>query len=377
MALEPEAATAAGVEDENDEAAYYGDGPANPPTSTTESYLIDPSLPLSSVQITSLVLLKIIKHCQDYTDADIATGVLLGMDLEDKSKREVNLEVTNCFGLPKVSSESAEVDNYTYSMMKLFREVNVDNNNVGFFQSGNLSTSGNDVDLVKSLYSHQKDLNNNVVSIIYDPVRSRQGTLAIKAFRLSPEYMKVLDRGRKFREHVLPQSAAAAHFAATAKNVLQEIPIKIKDLSLSRALAWELQSQNLGACDRLELSINPYMRKGLEVLSATVEDTKADLLELSKHGRILMTKKQDRFKWIQERKHENSRLKKEGKRPLPDKDRSLPIFKPTVFRDMNGQDGRLKTHLSSNRVSATCNQINKFSGNTFNKLYLASGFHTK
>ena len=32
-------------------------------------------------------------------------------------------QVTNCFGLPKVSSESAEVDNYTYSMMKLFREV--------------------------------------------------------------------------------------------------------------------------------------------------------------------------------------------------------------------------------------------------------------
>ena len=106
------------------------------------------------------------------------------------------------------------------------------------------------------------------------------------------------------------------------------------------------------------------MRKGLEVLSATVEDTKAslrvfiackgvvlrcivlcfvcavltdvcgyyarpricrvdkgqtnhacvslitnigipipqaDLLELSKHGRILTTKKQERFKWIQER----------------------------------------------------------------------------
>ena len=33
---------------------------------------------------------------------------------------------------------------------------------------------------MQSLYSHQKDLNNNVVSIIYDPVRSRKGTLAIK-----------------------------------------------------------------------------------------------------------------------------------------------------------------------------------------------------
>lgn len=41
------------------------------------------------------VLLKIIKHCQDYTDADIATGVLLGMDLEDENRREVNLEVGN------------------------------------------------------------------------------------------------------------------------------------------------------------------------------------------------------------------------------------------------------------------------------------------
>ena len=39
----------------------------------------------------------------------------------------------------------------------------------------------------------------------------------LKAFRLSPEYMKVLDRGRRFREHVLPQRSACVHLLA--KNV--------------------------------------------------------------------------------------------------------------------------------------------------------------
>lgn len=399
------------------------------------SFSIDPALPLDSVQITSLVLMKIIKHCQEDADSDAdATGVLLGMALETEEDttlhvgdrvtlvsketkysgdegviksqkhqlwvvkwksdgaegnysatqlqkvhtRVVNLEVTNCFGLPKVSIDSADdVDRFSVSMMKLFREVNVDNNNVGFFQSGNLSTTGFEMDIVTSLYQHQKDLKNNVVAIIYDPSQSNNGSLAIKAFRLSPDYMQILKRSRQPRDGSLPQSAEASRYASTSNNILQEIPIKIKDLSLARALVWDLQARNVGVCDRLDLSVNKYMRNSLEVLSASVDDTKADLVELSKFGRILASKKQDRFKWIQDRKHENSRLKKEGKRTLPEVDRSLAIFKPTIFKDSMGNDGRLRTRLSSKRVNATSEQINKFTGATFNKLYLASGFHSK
>lgn len=60
--------------------------------------------------------LKIIKHCQEESidGEDLVQGVLLGLVQEQR------LEITNCFPMPRVSSDD-DIDNceYKFYMMRL------------------------------------------------------------------------------------------------------------------------------------------------------------------------------------------------------------------------------------------------------------------
>jgi len=87
------------------------------------------------------VVLKIIKHCQEALPSFV-TGQLLGLDIGR------TLEVTNCFPFPNKNEDAAapaagtEAEDgdedgaeYQMHMMQCLREVNVDNNTVGWYQS--------------------------------------------------------------------------------------------------------------------------------------------------------------------------------------------------------------------------------------------------
>ncbi len=87
--------------------------------------------------------MKIIKHAKDNLPY-LVTGQLLGLDFGAK------LEVTDCFPFPNNSAESdeaAEADSvqYQWEMMKCLREVNIDNNTVGWYQSAYLGSFLNEV----------------------------------------------------------------------------------------------------------------------------------------------------------------------------------------------------------------------------------------
>lgn len=71
-------------------------------------------------------------------------------------------------------------------MMKLLREVGVDNNDVGWYQSTYLGSYVNK-DTVLHQLQYQEALPASVL-LIYDGVRTGQGQLAIKALRLSDAF---------------------------------------------------------------------------------------------------------------------------------------------------------------------------------------------
>ena len=77
------------------------------------------------------VVLKIVKHCQQALPAFV-TGQLLGLDIGR------SLEVTNSFPFPaseRGDSTDDDLADYQMEMMRCLREVNVDNNTVGWYQS--------------------------------------------------------------------------------------------------------------------------------------------------------------------------------------------------------------------------------------------------
>jgi translation initiation factor 3 subunit H len=137
----------------------------------------------------------------------IATGSIVGME-----KNNV-LEITNSFPFPDVSPAQADGQNetaanlaaaaprakqniaYSNEMIKFLREVNVDANNVGWYTS---TSMGNFVNLntIENQYFYQSQPNERTVALVYDVSRSSQGTLNLRAYRLSPSFVTAYKEGK-------------------------------------------------------------------------------------------------------------------------------------------------------------------------------------
>jgi translation initiation factor 3 subunit H len=79
-------------------------------------------------------------------------------------------------------------------MMRCLREVNVDNNTVGWYRSAHL---GNfmDLNLIDTQYNYQNSLSAQSVVIIHDVSKSAaQGNLSLRAFRLTDAFMKAYEK---------------------------------------------------------------------------------------------------------------------------------------------------------------------------------------
>lgn len=149
--------------------------------------------------------MKIIKHCSQ-TFPSTATGALVGMDVDG------SLEITNTFPFPvvEVPAES-HFDNsnsnnnntpnaaaaaprakanaaYSAEYIRMLREVNTDANNVGWYTSANMGNFVN-MNVIENQFYYQSQMNERTVALVHDVSRSAQGSLSLRAFRLSSKFM--------------------------------------------------------------------------------------------------------------------------------------------------------------------------------------------
>ncbi|GAV58957.1 JAB domain-containing protein [Cephalotus follicularis] len=315
--------------------------------------------PLRVVQIEGLVILKIIKHCKEFSPA-LVTGQLLGLDVGSV------LEVTNCFPFPvREEDEEIEADgaNYQLDMMKCLREVNVDNNTVGWYQS-TMFGSFQQVELIETFMNYQENIR-RCVCIIYDPSRSNQGGLAFKALKLSDSFMDLYRNnnftGEKLREKNL-----------SWVDIFEEIPIKVTNSALITAFMTELEGDSpVAQCDydRLQLSTNQFMESNMEFLMDCMEDLTMEQQKFQYYYRSLSRQQSQQQAWLQKRRAENNARKAAGEEPLPEEDPSNPVFK------LIPEPSRLESFLISNRIANYCNQINGVAGQSFSRLYLMKALH--
>lgn len=158
------------------------------------------------VELDGLVLLKIIRHCKESLPSFV-TGQLLGLDIGRV------LEVTNCFPFPSRDDAEygAEDDKdgaeYQVEMMRCLRNVNVDNNTVGWYQSTHLGSY-----ITESCLEHQFHYQENIrncIVLVFDPMQTTIGNLHLKAFRLTDEFMAL------YREkHFTPDACVPLHICA-------------------------------------------------------------------------------------------------------------------------------------------------------------------
>ncbi|XP_068666745.1 eukaryotic translation initiation factor 3 subunit H-like [Aristolochia californica] len=317
--------------------------------------------PLRVVQIEGLVILKIIKHCKEFSQA-LVTGQLLGLDVGSV------LEVTNCFPFPiREEDEEIEADgaNYQLEMMRCLREVNVDNNTVGWYQSTILG-SFQTVELIETFMNYQENIR-RCVCIIYDPSKSNQGVLALKALKLSDSFMEFYRTtnftGEKLREKKLAWV-----------DIFEEIPIKVSNSALISAFMTELEAETpVAQCDydRLQLSTDPFMERNVEFLTECMDDLSFEQQKFQYYYRNLSRQQAQQQAWLQKRRAENMARKAAGEEPLLEEDPSNPIFKPIP------EPSRLDSFLITNQIANYCNQINGVGAQSFSRLYLMKAVNGK
>mmetsp|Transcript_8380 Transcript_8380/g.9749 ORF Transcript_8380/g.9749 Transcript_8380/m.9749 type:complete len:345 (-) Transcript_8380:300-1334(-) len=317
--------------------------------------------PLKTVQVNGQVLLKVIKHCKECMPS-LVTGQLLGLDIG------ATLEVTNSFPFPSRSEEEeteADGANYQLEMMRCLREVNVDNNTVGWYQSTYLG-SYQTVELIETFLNYQENIK-RCVCLIYDPYRSSQGVLALKALRLKDSFMQM------YRSATVT-SESLAKAGMSWQDIFQEIPVSVANSSLHTTLMSELDSDstaNQADFDRLTLSTNPYLEKNLEFLIECLDDLASEQQRAVYYARSVARQQQQQAQWLQKRRQENFARRAAGEDPLPEEDPTNPIFKPLA------EPSKLDGLLITNQINNYCNQINGFSGQSLQKLYLMEGLHTE
>lgn len=327
--------------------------------------IIEADVPVKSVKLEGLAALKIIKHCQESLPA-MVTGSLLGLMVDDGC-----LEITHAFSFPepldenkgdvvKTADEAANVDDeaaaldgheFQLEMMKMLREVNVDNNCVGWYQSMYLGTHSTS-SLLENQLSYQTDLSPNAVVILYDPMQTAHGNLVLKCYRLTEEAVHLRTTGKN--NFINP------------KNIFQEVPVTLNNPGLVRALLRDMgdglhgpyDREGSGAdttFDRLDLSTNPYLEKHLEFLSSWVDDLAAEQYKFQHYTRSLRSNVDTRNKGRKAKEELAAAIEEGWTRPEAPK--------------------RMESLLMANQIRTYCDQVDKFTGGGFGKLYMTKGLH--
>lgn len=293
------------------------------------------------VYIDGLAMLKLVKHCRDALPKMVA-GSLLGLD------RGSILEVTHCFPFPTpyetddygdgtdaADKLSLDGEEYQMEMMKMLREVNVDNNCVGWYKSIYVG-SFCQTPLVETQVSYQENLSDNCVVLLYDPIATCGGTLNVRAYQLSEQF--------------ITSYRAKANAFLSPSSILIELPLRIRNPGLITSFLFDIRGMRLQTKRSSGAPLESYLEHCCQWVDDLVEEqTKFQcyLRNIERH--------QDQLRWQNKRKTE---AEHEDADMLSWKNITRPL--------------RLDSLLITNQIRQYCTRIGVHSVCTFSKLHLSN-----
>ncbi|KAI0209594.1 Eukaryotic translation initiation factor 3 subunit H [Lamellibrachia satsuma] len=310
------------------------------------------------VQLDGLVVLKMIKHCQEEGAGgmDLVQGVLLGLVENNR------LEVTNCFPFPR-RTEDDDFDEVTYQMemMRNLRHVNVDHLHVGWYQSTYYGSFINK-NFLDSQFNYQSSIEESIV-LIYDPLRTAKGHLTLRALRLTPAVMNLYKEG-DFSPESMKKSGVSF------EKLFDEVPVIIKNSHLINATLCELDdvAPNQNKYNYLDLATSSVLEKNLHMMIDSIDYLNQDSNKFFNYQRQHAKQQQAKQQHILKRQQENAARGTRGEAALPEEDINK-LFKPLQAPP------RLDPLLWAGQVDSYAAQINSFSTQSFGKLFMAESLH--
>lgn len=305
------------------------------------------------VQIDGLVVMKLIKHCHEAENSGsaFAQGALLGLVAETR------LEITHCFPFPSLSDETMDDEDFQLTMMRRLRQVNVDHQHVGWYQS---SQFGNFLSptLLESQFSYQTSIEESIC-LIFDTAKTAQGFISLKALRLTPEAIKMFKEGDFSPDTV-------KDLKMSYESLMSEVPIVIKNSHLMNALLLELQEQlplEVGGAQYLDLGTSGTLETQLRVMMDAVDELNQESIKFNKHQNLVFKQYQEKARWVQKRQLENQARTARGEEPLPDEEMSK------VFKSIP-PPSRLNPLILSGTISNTSEEVSEFCSQSMAKLFI-------
>jgi translation initiation factor 3 subunit H len=317
--------------------------------------------PLLSVQVEGHVVLKIAKHSRDNAAVHpVVTGSLLGLDVGQ------TLEITECFPIPihETLQDDGEEESYELEMLRCLREINVDNNMVGWYQSS-VSGSYQVLEIIDQFINSLESLE-RCVCLIYDVTSSRTGTHGIKAIRLADAFIEAYREGTLTIEKVKAKGI-------TWEDVFVEIPVTVHNSPLAVALMHEMQSPSMGMTqldlDRLNMDAAPLLEKNLEFLNECIDDLNAEQHKLTQYHLDMRKLHQKVMQWKVARRHENQQRRIMGEEPLPEDPPENEFKKPV-------DPSQLDSLLLANQMHSYASQMSAVGAQSIEKLVLLEAVST-
>jgi len=237
--------------------------------------------------------------------------------------------------------------------MRCLRQVNVDYNTVGWYTSTYLGSFLNE-SLVDTQFNYQTTIKKCVV-IVFDPVKTSQGVLSLRAYRLTQVFMDMYaNKTQNFTKEILDNSNM------TFNDIFEEVPIRIHNPQLINALLYDMEGSDILSAhfERLNLGFGPFLEKNLEFLAESLDDLASEQSKFQYYQKSLQRQQ------AQIQAHRQKRISEGG---VVDEDEIAQMYKPIQ------QPSRLESLLVTNQINKYCEQINKFAGTSFTKLFLYTG----
>ncbi len=256
--------------------------------------------PLKEVTLGLQALLKIMQHARE-SQPQAATGQLLGMESDSI------LEVTDMFPFAAAIQDEMEQENYQLGMIKSLRDVNVDHNTVGWYQTCSLDGFISPA-LVEAQLNYQATIPNSIV-IIYDHLQSTRGPPAIRALRLRADFISLYrdKRAKYLANHI-------------GMHIFDDLPLKIKLSALEKLFLAQLSNQGeIPTTGSIAIpEADELVSKTIaESMLAAAEDVLAESGKMQHYIRTVSKQQQVLSSQLQRLKSENAQRAESGLDPLP------------------------------------------------------------
>jgi translation initiation factor 3 subunit H len=201
--------------------------------------------------------------------------------------------------------------------------------------------------------------------LVYDPLRTSQGSLALSALRLSDKFFALYKRGEFTKDSVTELNLSFA-------DIYQQIPVEVSNSGVFKAMLLELGDNAAfqPTFESLDMATNSFLENNLETLNLCISDLQQEQGKQQMWQRNANKVLAQQQAFLQRRKAENAQRKAMGGDMLPETAADLEHENPALFK-LPTEPSRLEALLITNQINNHCEEILKFGGQSLSKLFVS------